>query len=48
MPAWLFGMSLGASALTGTFGVASGIFIVPILALFVGVDLHTATGASIA
>ncbi len=44
---WLLGMSLGASALGGMLGMASGIFIVPILALFGGVALHTAIGASI-
>ena len=44
---WLFGIALGASALGGMLGMASGIFIVPILTLFGGVDLHTAIGASI-
>jgi uncharacterized membrane protein YfcA len=44
---WLFGLSLGANPLGGMLGMASGIFIVPILALFAGVDLHTAIGASI-
>src|SRR6266481_1202479 len=44
---WLFGMSVGASALGGMLGMASGIFIVPILALFGGVALRTAIGASI-
>ena len=44
---WLFGMSLDARPLRGMLGMASGIFIVPILALFGGVDLHTAIGASI-
>jgi uncharacterized protein len=44
---WLFGMSLGASALGGMPGMASGILIVPILALFGGVDLDTAIGATI-
>ena len=40
-------MSLGASALGGRLGIASGIFIVPILALFGGIALRTAIGASI-
>ncbi|HZZ09261.1 MAG TPA: sulfite exporter TauE/SafE family protein [Paraburkholderia sp.] len=44
---WLFAVSLGASALGGMLGMASGIFIVPILATFGGVDIHTAIGASI-
>ena len=39
---WLFVMSVGASALGGMLGMASGIFIVPILTLFGGVDLRTA------
>jgi hypothetical protein len=34
---WLFGMSLGASALGGMLRMASGIFIVPILAVFGGI-----------
>jgi hypothetical protein len=44
---WLFAVSVGASALGGMLGMASGIFIVPILTLFGGVDLRTAIGASI-
>jgi len=44
---WLFAVALGASALGGMLGMASGIFVVPILATFGGVDLHTAIGASI-
>jgi hypothetical protein len=32
---WLFAVSLGASALGGMLGMASGIFIVPILTMFV-------------
>ncbi len=43
---WLFGLSVGASALGGMLGMASGIFIVPLLVLF-GIDMHTAIGASI-
>jgi uncharacterized membrane protein YfcA len=44
---WLFAVSAGASALGGMLGMASGIFIVPILTLFGHVDIHTAIGASI-
>src|SRR5271166_2153958 len=44
---WLFAVSLGASALGGTLGMASGIFIVPILTVFGHLDIRTAIGASI-
>jgi uncharacterized membrane protein YfcA len=44
---WLFAVSLGASALGGMLGMASGIFIVPILTLFGHLDIHIAIGASI-
>jgi uncharacterized membrane protein YfcA len=44
---WLFTAAFGASALGGVLGMASGIFIVPILTLLFGVDIHTAIGASI-
>jgi uncharacterized membrane protein YfcA len=44
---WLFAMSLGASALGGMLGMASGIFIVPILTVFGHIDIHVAIGASI-
>ncbi|MGC1305246.1 MAG: sulfite exporter TauE/SafE family protein [Caulobacteraceae bacterium] len=44
---WLFAVSLGASALGGALGMASGIFIVPILTLFGGVGIHAAVAASI-
>ena len=44
---WLFAVSVGASALGGMLGMASGIFIVPILTLFGHIDIHTAIGASI-
>ena len=44
---WLFVAALGASALGGVLGMASGIFIVPILTLLFGVDIHVAIGASI-
>ena len=44
---WLFAVSIGASALGGMLGMASGIFIVPILTMFGHVDIHTAIGAGI-
>ena len=44
---WLFAVSVGASALGGMLGMASGIFIVPILTLFGHLEMHTAIGASI-
>jgi uncharacterized membrane protein YfcA len=44
---WLFVAAFGASALGGVLGMASGIFIVPILTLLFGIDIHTAIGASI-
>ena len=44
---WLFAMSVGASALGGMLGMASGIFIVPILTIFGHIDIRTAIGASI-
>jgi uncharacterized protein len=44
---WLFAVSLGASALGGMLGMASGIFIVPILTIFGHLDIHTAIAASI-
>jgi len=37
----------GASALGGMLGMASGIFIVPILTMFGHIEIHTAIGASI-
>jgi uncharacterized protein len=43
----LFCISVGASALGGALGMASGIFIVPILTLVANVDVHLAIGASI-
>jgi uncharacterized membrane protein YfcA len=39
--------AFGASALGGVLGMASGIFIVPILALAFGIDIHVAIGASL-
>ena len=44
---WLFAISLGASALGGMLGMASGIFIVPILTIGGHVDIRTAIGASL-
>lgn len=44
---WLFVISAAASALGGMLGMASGIFIVPILTIFGHVDIHTAIGAGI-
>ncbi|HEY2686013.1 MAG TPA: sulfite exporter TauE/SafE family protein [Steroidobacteraceae bacterium] len=44
---WLIGVSFGASALGGLLGMASGIFIVPILILFGGIDIRLAVGASL-
>lgn len=44
---WLFAVSLFASALGGMLGMASGIFIVPILTIFGHIEIHGAVGASI-
>jgi uncharacterized membrane protein YfcA len=44
---WLFAIALGASMLGGLLGMASGIFVVPILTMFLRIDIHTAIGASI-
>lgn len=44
---WLFVAALGASTLGGMLGMASGIFIVPILTLLFNIDIHVAIGASI-
>ncbi len=44
---WLFAVSVAASAFGGMLGMASGIFIVPILTTFGHVDIHTAIGASL-
>jgi uncharacterized protein len=43
----LFCISVGASALGGALGMSSGIFIVPLLTLVMGVDVRVAIGASI-
>jgi uncharacterized membrane protein YfcA len=44
---WLLAVSFGASMLGGMLGMASGIFIVPILTTFGGVDIHAAIPASL-
>jgi uncharacterized membrane protein YfcA len=44
---WLLAMSILASTLGGMLGMASGIFIVPILTLFGHVGIHAAIGASL-
>lgn len=44
---WLFAVSMAASALGGTLGMAGGIFIVPLLTIFGHIEIHTAVGASI-
>lgn len=43
----LFAVSVAASALGGMLGMASGIFIAPILTIFGHVDIRIAIGASI-
>jgi uncharacterized protein len=43
----LFCISVSASALGGALGMASGIFIVPILTIIAGVDVRVAIGASL-
>jgi len=44
---WLFAVSMASSALGGMLGMASGIFIVPLLTVFGHIEIHTAVGASI-
>src|SRR3954452_14037702 len=44
---WLIVIAFGTSALGGMLGMASGIFIVPILTTFGHIDIRTAIGASI-
>jgi hypothetical protein len=44
---WLFAVALGTSVLGGVLGMASGIFIVPVLTIFGRIDIHTAIGASL-
>jgi uncharacterized membrane protein YfcA len=43
---YLFVMSIGASAIGGALGMASGIFIVPFLTLFEGVSIQSAVPAA--
>jgi uncharacterized protein len=45
---WLFAVSLVTSALGGMLGMASGIFIVPVLTMWGHADIRSAIGASIA
>jgi hypothetical protein len=47
MDVWLFAVSAVASAIGGMLGMAGGIFVVPALALFGGIPLRTAIGASL-
>jgi hypothetical protein len=44
---WLFAVALGSSAFGGMLGMASGVFIVPVLTVFGHVDIRTAIAASI-
>jgi uncharacterized protein len=44
---WLFAVALCTSMLGGVLGMASGIFIVPVLTMFGRIDMHTAVGASL-
>lgn len=44
---WLFVAAFGASAVGGILGMASGIFIVPILTLLFGLDIRAAIAASL-
>ncbi len=45
--AWLVAVSAGASALGGALGMASGIFIVPVLIMVGGIGIRAAVAASI-
>lgn len=47
LESWLFAVALGTSLLGGVLGMASGIFIVPVLTMFGHIDIHTAIGASL-
>lgn len=44
---WLISIAFGASALGGILGMASGIFIVPLLTIFGNISIHDAIGASV-
>jgi uncharacterized protein len=44
---WLFAVALATSVLGGVLGMASGIFIVPMLTMFGHIDIHTAVGAGL-
>lgn len=43
----LFAVALAASALGGMLGMAGGIFVVPVLTMFLGVPIRSAIGASL-
>jgi uncharacterized protein len=45
--AWLFAVSIASSALGGALGMASGIFIVPILTMYGGLNIRAAVAAGI-
>jgi uncharacterized protein len=47
LAAWLFAAAVGTSALGGALGMASGIFIVPLLVSVGHIDFHTAVGVSL-
>ncbi|HTT06736.1 MAG TPA: sulfite exporter TauE/SafE family protein [Steroidobacteraceae bacterium] len=44
---WLFSVAAGTSLLGGMLGMASGVFIVPVLTLFGHLDIRSAIGASL-
>jgi uncharacterized membrane protein YfcA len=44
---WLLAVSMGASAIGGALGMAGGMFIVPLLTVCGGLDIHIAVAASI-
>jgi uncharacterized membrane protein YfcA len=44
---WLFSVSVAASAFGGMLGMAGGIFVVPVLAIFGHIDIHAAIAASL-
>lgn len=44
---WTLLIAFATSALCGTLGMASGVFIVPVLTMTGLVDIHTAIGASL-
>src|SRR5689334_8496116 len=44
---WLFAVSMAASAVGGMVGMASGIFLVPVLTMFGHIEIHQAVAASL-